>query len=185
MTDSISKGQNFINWLCQKSRYNHAKIVVYDFWKGLDFNEQQSEIQEESREAKLIKQCDESDRLGEIVECPWVRLVSYKCLIWLSLHLKLFQMTSVCMQRWRAKCFHVRNGGLLTSPPPTTMILSESNTTSIVYTTSATPAIITEPRPFIDFSSQSMNHPSENYSGFQSPHIQIQYIIYCIFKNYA
>ena len=47
-------------------------------------------------------------------------------------------MTTDCRQKWRAKCNHVRHGGLLTNPPPTTMILPESNTTSIVWTTSAT-----------------------------------------------
>ena len=47
-------------------------------------------------------------------------------------------MTTDCRQRWRAKCNHVRTGGLLTTPPPTTMIMPESNTTSIVFTTSVT-----------------------------------------------
>ena len=39
-------------------------------------------------------------------------------------------MTTYCRQRWRAKCNHVRTGGLLTRPPP------ESN--SIVFTSSFT-----------------------------------------------
>ena len=47
-------------------------------------------------------------------------------------------MTTDCRQRWRAKCNHVRTGGLLTTPPPTTMIMPESNTTTIVFTTSVT-----------------------------------------------
>ena len=47
-------------------------------------------------------------------------------------------MTTDCRQRWRAKCNHVRTGGLLTTPPPTTMIMPESNTTSFVFTTSVT-----------------------------------------------
>ena len=39
-----------------------------------------------------------------------------------------------CDKRWRAKCNHVRTGGMLTTHSP----MSASNTTSIVYTTSAT-----------------------------------------------
>ena len=39
-------------------------------------------------------------------------------------------MTTYCKQRWRAKCNHVRTGGLLSPPPP------ESN--SIVFTSSFT-----------------------------------------------
>ena len=50
----------------------------------------------------------------------------------------IFQITTDCRRRWRAKCNHVRNGGLLTTPLPTTMIMAESSTTSIVFTTSVT-----------------------------------------------
>ena len=50
---------------------------------------------------------------------------------------KFIQMTRDCRQKWRAKCHHVRNGGLLTIPPPTKMIMPESNTISSVRTTSA------------------------------------------------
>ena len=55
-----------------------------------------------------------------------------------ELKFQFIQSTTDCRQQWRARCYHVRNGGLLTSPPPTTMIMPESNTTSIVWTTSAT-----------------------------------------------
>ena len=48
------------------------------------------------------------------------------------------QSTTDCRQKWRAICYHVRDGGLLTTPPPRTMIWPENNTTSIVWTTSAT-----------------------------------------------
>ena len=50
----------------------------------------------------------------------------------------IFQITTDCRRRWRAKCNHVRTGGLLTTPLPTTMIMAESSTTSIVFTTSVT-----------------------------------------------
>ena len=53
------------------------------------------------------------------------------------------QYTIECRQQWRAKCSHVRNGGLLTTPPPTTMIMPESNTTSILWTTSKDDATTT------------------------------------------
>ena len=46
----------------------------------------------------------------------------------------IFQQRLDCHQRWKAKCNHVRTGGMLTTHSP----MSASNTTSIVYTTSAT-----------------------------------------------
>ena len=68
-------------------------------------------------------------------------------------------MTTDCRQKWRAKCYHVRNGGLLTSPPPTTMIMPESNTTSIVWTTSATK--IVNPEGGLDIESKLI-FPEDN-----------------------
>ena len=63
-------------------------------------------------------------------------------------------MTKDCRQKWRAKCFYVRKGGLLTISPPTTMIMpetqaesktqAESNTTSSVRTTSAVTIVNSE-----------------------------------------
>ena len=44
----------------------------------------------------------------------------------------IFQQRLDCHQKWKAKCNHVRTGGMLTTHSPM------SNTTSIVYTTSAT-----------------------------------------------
>ena len=47
-------------------------------------------------------------------------------------------MKLYCITEWRAKCHHVRNGGLLTVPPQTTIIIPESNTTEYVFTTGTT-----------------------------------------------
>ena len=60
------------------------------------------------------------------------------------LEFQIIQMTTDCRQKWRAKCNHVRNGGLLTNPPPTTMIMPESSTTSSVRTTSAATIVNSE-----------------------------------------
>ena len=101
---------------------------------------------DDSPEADLIRKCDEADRTGNIPECTWVRkywvtitlslwVIDYENITWTEIPI---QMTRDCREKWRAKCHHVRHGGLLTNPPPTTMIMPESNTTSIVWTTSAT-----------------------------------------------
>ena len=98
---------------------------------------------DDSSEAAMLRNCDEADRTKFIPEChPSVNKFRL-----LDLNKIKLQNTKNCKQKWRAKCNHVRNGGLLTNPPPTTMIMPESNTTSIVWTTSkddSTANVITE-----------------------------------------
>ena len=124
---------------------------------------------DDSLEGDLKRQCKEADRTGVIPDCTWVRKYCVTVRTLLKFH--FIQMTRDCRQRWRAKCYHVRTGGLLTSPPPTTMIMPESNTTTIVITTSGTTLENQNDQTHSISSTEKMSSKSINGSGQAISHL--------------
>ena len=124
---------------------------------------------DDSLEGDLKRQCKEADRTGVIPDCTWVRKYCLTVRTLLKLH--FIQMTRDCRERWRAKCYHVRTGGLLTSPPPTTMIMPESNTTTIVITTSGTTLENQNDQSHSISSTEKMSSESINGSGQAISHL--------------